>query len=93
MDNAESVTLEAIHKGPWPYVRYVGTEAALRTAGIIGHDSVLPLKSPGCRDRDGEKISMLADGRLRVSLEAHISAARDAVLPRLLASAIRSAKG
>ena len=85
------VMLELVVKKPYPWLRYVGTEPALRAAGFITNDDRLPQKMGGCSGSEGVKISRLADGRLRISLEANVGAARDRVLQRVIEDAKQAA--
>ncbi len=59
------------------YIRYIGTEPELRARGILHADDLVPKAPSGYAKRDGVKISKLRDGRLRVSLDAAVSAKRD----------------
>jgi len=85
------IAVEHVYRGRWPYIVHVGTEAELRASGVIVSSDVLPRAMPGCTDRNGVKISRLGDGRLRVALDAHVGARRDAALQRVLADALRAA--
>jgi hypothetical protein len=89
------IEIESVHVSDrrlfYSYATYLGTEAALRAAGILREEDRLPQVPRGCTDRGELKIAMLVDGRLRVSLAGTLGARRDTTLKRLLAHATEAA--
>jgi len=79
------------------YGKFIGTREALLARGFITETTELPKRPCGCvhqrRPEPGEgKISMLGDGRLRVTLDGPISARRDREFRAFMASALVAPK-
>jgi len=85
------------------YGHFVGSRNALLARGLATEETEFPTRPRGCiarqapeQDSGGsfyrEKVSMLADGRYRISLDGTLAARRDRLFRRFMAAALEKPK-